>query len=65
MNYTFFAVGCYIAMRAVQVLCEGKARARWFRVLITVVSILTLYAALASLVVWYRQIPFLGFDPGQ
>ena len=64
MNYTFFAIGCYITMRAVQVLCEDHLHARWCKILIKTVTVLTLYSALASLVVWYKEIPFLGFGPG-
>ena len=45
-------------------LCEGKEQARWIKNLIIVVTVITLYAALASLIVWYKEIPFLGFTPG-
>jgi len=64
LNYTLFAVGCYIGMRSLQVLSEGHEKAKWVRVLIKVAGIITLYAALASLIVWYKEINFLGFDPG-
>ena len=65
MSYTLFAIGCYIVMRAVQVLFEEKQAARWYRILIRTVTIITLYAALASLVIWYKEMPLLGFDPDQ
>lgn len=65
MSYTFFAVGCYIAMRAAQVLCQGREKERWATVLIRAVAVVTLYAALASLIIWYKEIPLLGFDPRQ
>jgi len=63
MNYTLFAVGCYVGMRALQVLCEGSEKVKWVHVLIKVVGFITLYAALASVIVWYKEIPFLGFEP--
>jgi hypothetical protein len=65
MNYTFFAIACYIVMRGLQVLFEEKLQARWCRVLIKTVTIIMLYAALASLIVWYKEIPFLGFSPSK
>jgi hypothetical protein len=65
MNYTFFAIGCYIVMRGLQVLFEESLHAKWCKVLIRVVTLIMLYAALASLVVWYKEIPFLGFSPGK
>ncbi len=63
MNYTFFAIGCYIAMRSIQVLCEGRERAKWTKLLILLAAIFTLYAAVASLIVWYQEMPLLGFRP--
>ncbi len=65
MNYTFFAIGCYIIMRALQVLFEEHMQKKWVKILIKVVTIITLYAALVSLVVWYKEIQLLGFDPGR
>jgi len=64
MNYTLFAIGCYIIMRGLRVLFEESLQARWCRILVKSVTIVMLYAALASLIVWYKEIPFLGFDPG-
>ena len=64
MNYTFFAIACYIIMRGLQVLFEDYNQEQWFKVLIRVVTGVMLYAALASLIVWYGQIKFLGFNPG-
>ena len=63
MSCTFFAVGCYIGMRAVQVLCEGKEQGWRVKNTIRVVTVITLYAALASLIIWYKAIPLLGFSP--
>jgi hypothetical protein len=65
MNYTLFAVGCYIVMRGLQVLLEERLQARWCKTLVKTVTVIMLYAALASLVVWYKEIPFLGFDPSK
>ncbi|MDD5707601.1 MAG: hypothetical protein PHR35_16895 [Kiritimatiellae bacterium] len=65
MNYTFFAIACYIVMRGLQVLFEEKLQAKWCKTLIKTVTIIMLYAALASLVVWYKEIPFLGFNPNK
>jgi hypothetical protein len=64
MNYTFFAISMYIAMRALQVLLEGLG-GTWPRKAVLIVAGLTLYAALASLIVWFSQdsVYFLGFDP--
>jgi hypothetical protein len=64
MNYTFFAIACYIIMRGLQVLMEDKLDVRWCKILIKSVTVIMLYAALASLIIWYKEIPFLGFDPG-
>ena len=65
MNYTLFAIGCYIVMRGLQVLFEENLQAKWCKVLIKTVTVIMLYAALASLIVWYKEIPFLGFNPGK
>ena len=63
MNYTFFAIACYIVMRGIQVLLEEQNQKKWYKVLLKVVTVIMLFAALASLVVWYKEIWFLGFDP--
>jgi len=65
MNYTFFAIACYIVMRGVQVLFEEQNQKKWYKVLLKAVTVIMLFAALASLVVWYKEIWFLGFDPGK
>jgi hypothetical protein len=65
MNYTFFAIACYIIMRGVQVLFAEYTHKKWYKTLLKVVIIIMLYAALASLVVWYKEIAFLGFSPGK
>lgn len=63
MNYTLFAIACYIVMRGLQVLFEEQAQKTWYKVLIKSVTVVMLYAALASLVNWYEKIHLLGFDP--
>ncbi len=63
MNYTLFAIACYIIMRGLQVLFEEHLKKKWCRILIKTVTIIMLYAALVSLIVWYKEIYFLGFDP--
>ena len=65
MNYTLFAIDGYILMRGLQVLFEDSLQRPWCRMLIRVVTVIMLYAALASLIVWYAKIPFLGFDPSK
>ena len=65
MNYTLFAIGCYIVMRGIQVLFEEDLQKRWCKILIKIVTGIMLYAALASLVIWYQDINFLGFNPGK
>ncbi len=69
MNYTFFAIACYIVMRGLQVLFEGQAQKTWYKVVIKSVTVFMIYAALASLWNWYmtdawlKKIHLLGFDP--
>jgi hypothetical protein len=63
MNYTFFAIGWYIIMRGLQVLLEEHTGKKWVKILIKVVTLIMLYAALASIIVWYREIHLLGFSP--
>ena len=65
MSYTLFAIGCYIVMRGLQVLFEDDLQSRWCKVLIKIVTGIMLYAALASLFIWYKEINFLGFAPGK
>jgi hypothetical protein len=65
MNYTFFAIACYIIMRGIQVLFEEHNKKKWFKILLKVVTVIMLYAALTSIIVWYKEIAFLGFDPGK
>ncbi|MDD5067194.1 MAG: hypothetical protein PHF84_09125 [bacterium] len=65
MNYTFFAIGCYIIMRGLQVLFEEKKEKKWARLLIKGWTVFTLYAGLASLAVWYIEVPFLIFQAGK
>lgn len=63
MNYTLFAIACYIVMRGLQVLFAECSERTWYKVLVKSVTVVMLYAALASLVVWYEKINLLGFDP--
>jgi hypothetical protein len=63
MNYTLFAIACYIVMRGLQVLLSEYAQKLWYKIVIKSMTVVMLYAALASLVVWYEKIQFLGFDP--
>jgi len=63
MNYTLFAIACYIVMRGLQVLFVEYLETTWYKVVVKSVTVVMLYAALASLVVWYHKINLLGFDP--
>ncbi len=65
MSYTFFAIGTYIVMRALRVLLEDFKQKNWYKVLMVVISLCVLYAAVASLVVWYKELPLLGFSPSK
>ena len=62
MNYTFFAISCYIIMRGLQVLFEEQNQKLWFKVLVKATAILAIYAALASLIIFYKEINLLGFS---
>ncbi|MBN2346099.1 MAG: hypothetical protein JXO51_06880 [Candidatus Aminicenantes bacterium] len=63
MNYTLFAIACYIVMRGLQVLFVEYLEKTWYKVVVKSVTVVMLYAALASLVVWYEKVNLLGFDP--
>jgi hypothetical protein len=63
MNYTLFAIACYIVMRGLQVLFSEYVQKLWYKIVIKSMTVIMLYAALASLVNWYEKIQFLGFDP--
>jgi hypothetical protein len=63
MNYTLFAIACYIVMRGLQVLFVEYLDTMWYKVVIKSATVVMLYAALASLVVWFEKINLLGFDP--
>ena len=63
MNYTLFAIACYIIMRGLQVLFSEYAQKLWYKIVIKSTTVVMLYAALASLVVWYEKLNLLGFDP--
>jgi hypothetical protein len=65
MNYTLFAIAWYIIMRGLQVLFAEHLEKKWFRTLIKIVTVVMLYAALASIIVWYKEIQLLGFDPSK
>jgi hypothetical protein len=62
MNYTLFAIACYIIMRGLQVLLVEYMEKMWYKAIIKSVTVVMLYAALASLVVWYQKVNLLGFD---
>ena len=65
MSYTLIAVSCYIIMRGLQVLFERQLKdpESWCGVIIKIVTVIMLFAALASIIIWYKPIPLLGFDP--
>jgi hypothetical protein len=63
MNYTLVAIACYIVMRGLQVLLVEYLDKRWYKIVVKSVTVVMLYAALASVVVWYHKINLLGFDP--
>ncbi|MCU0235656.1 MAG: hypothetical protein MUC72_01055 [Acidobacteria bacterium] len=62
MNYTLFAIACYIVMRGLQVLFVEHLDKLWYKIVIKSATVVMLYAALASLVVWYEKVNLLGFD---
>jgi len=64
MSYTFIAIGCYVAMRSLQVLLERKAERKWARILVLVAAILTLVAGLASVQYLYTEFNILGVPEG-
>lgn len=63
MNYTFFAISCYILMRSLEVLLKDSPNEKRRRVCVNAAAFLALYAAVASMVVWFVQLHLLGFDP--
>ncbi len=65
MNYTLFAIACYIIMRGLQVLFNEYSPKLWYKVVIKSATVVMLYAALASVIVWYEKISLLGFDPSK
>lgn len=60
--YTLFAIACYIILRGMQVFFEEYNDKHWYRVTIKIWTGFMLYAALASLIIFYAEIPFLGFE---
>lgn len=65
--YTMFAISCYIILRGLQVLLEEHVQKTWYKRLIKTWTVVMLYAALVSLIVFYgelAEIPFLGFKAG-
>ena len=60
--YTLFAISCYIILRGLQVLFEDDKDKRWYKTTIRIWTVVMLYAALASLIIFCAEIPFLGFD---
>jgi hypothetical protein len=65
MNYTFFAIGCYIVMRGARVLLEDYKAKRWYKILMAVLALAVIYAGISSLIVWYKELPLLGFSPSK
>lgn len=43
MNYTFFAIACYIIMRGMQVLLEEHQPKPWYKLLMRGISVVTIY----------------------
>jgi len=65
MSYALFAIACYIILRGLQVLLEEHLQKKWCKTLVKVWTVFMLYAALASLLVYYLgKVHFLGFTPG-
>lgn len=65
--YTLFAISCYIILRGLQVLFDEQKNGKWYKITIKVWTVIMLYAALVSLIVFYGElakIPFLGFEAG-
>ena len=63
--YTLFAISCYIILRGLQVLLEEYKVRKWYKVTIKTWTVVMLYAALVSLIIFYgelAEIPFLGFS---
>ncbi len=60
--YTLFAISCYIILRGLQTLLEDYKEKRWYKIVILMWTTFMLFAALASLVVFYLNISFLGFE---
>jgi hypothetical protein len=60
--YTVYAISCYIIMRGFQVLLEEHNQKKWYKNLIGVWTVFTLYSAVASLIVFYfEELNLLGF----
>ena len=65
--YTLFAISCYIILRGLQVLLEEHLQRRWCKRLMKTWTVIMLYAAFVSLIVFYGElakVPFLGFKAG-
>ncbi len=60
--YTLFAISCYIILRGLQTLFEDYKERNWYKIVILMWTTFMLFAALASLIVFYADISFLGFD---
>ena len=64
LQYTFFTVCAYVFMRAFEVLCPESKEEDWYKTAIKVISCLVLYAAFASMMIFYFEgIHLLGIDP--
>ncbi|MGA2143018.1 MAG: hypothetical protein ABSG94_11445 [Brevinematales bacterium] len=62
MDYTFFAIACYIVMRAFRQIFEEYREKTWFKIIYKIIAVATCYAGLAAILVWFFQIRLLGFD---
>ena len=61
--YTMYAISCYIIMRGLQVLLEQHNQKLWYKNLTGTWTVLTLYSAVASLIVFYNEdLNLLGFS---
>ncbi len=65
--YTLFAISCYIILRGLQVLLGEYEDRKWYKITVKTWTVVMLYAALVSLIVFYGRladIHFLGFEAG-
>ena len=64
MGYVLFSISAYIFMRAFEVVFGDQKRKKWCQITLRVIGCAVLYAAFASMIVFYIDgIHLLGFDP--